>query len=107
MITEGIYDNRFKYMDELKRMGAKVQVDGKVAVIEGVKKLTGAKLRASDLRAGAALVIAGLCADGCTEIRNVHFTERGYEDIISKFKGLGADIERVELVEQDEMADVG
>ena len=76
-------------------MGARIQVDGKVAVIEGVSKLTGAPVRASDLRAGAALVIAGLAAEGTTEIEEIAYIERGYEDIIEKLRALGADISRV------------
>jgi UDP-N-acetylglucosamine 1-carboxyvinyltransferase len=96
VVTEGVWENRFRYSDELRRMGAKIQVDGKVAVIEGVEKLTGAPVRASDLRAGAALVIAGLAAEGTTRIENIHFVERGYEDIINKLTRLGATISRVE-----------
>lgn len=96
IITESIWDNRFKYVDELRRMGARIQVDGKVAVVEGVGKLRGASVKATDLRAGAALVIAGLAADGVTEIEDIYHIERGYEDIVAKLRGLGADIERVE-----------
>ena len=95
VVTEGVWENRFRYSDELRRMGAKIQVDGKVAVIEGVKKLTGAPVRASDLRAGAALVIAGLAAEGTTEIEEIGYIERGYEDIVEKLRKLGADISRV------------
>lgn len=96
VITEGIYDNRFKYMDELRRMGAEVQVDGKTAVIEGVPCFTGANVRACDLRAGAAVVVAGLCARGQTLVEDVHYIERGYEDFVGKLARLGADIRRVE-----------
>ena len=95
VVTEGVWENRFRYSDELRRMGAKIQVDGKVAVIEGVEKLTGAPVRASDLRAGAALVIAGLAAEGTTEIEEIGYIERGYEDIVAKLRKLGADISRV------------
>ena len=95
VVTEGVWENRFRYSDELRRMGARIQVDGKVAVIEGVEKLTGAPVRASDLRAGAALVIAGLAAEGTTEIEEIAYIERGYEDIIEKLSALGADISRV------------
>ena len=98
VITEGIYDNRFKYMDELRRMGAEVQVDGKTAVIVGVRGFTGANVRACDLRAGAAVVVAGLCAQGQTLVEDVHYIERGYEDFVGKLSGLGADIRRVEDV---------
>ena len=95
VVTEGVWENRFRYSDELRRMGARIQVDGKVAVIEGVSKLTGAPVRASDLRAGAALVIAGLAAEGTTEIEEIAYIEPGYEDIIEKLRALGADISRV------------
>ena len=95
VVTEGVWENRFRYSDELRRMGAHIQVDGKVAVIEGVEKLTGAPVRASDLRAGAALVIAGLAAEGTTEIEEIGYIERGYEDIVEKLRKLGADIARV------------
>ena len=95
VVTEGVWENRFRYSDELRRMGARIQVDGKVAVIEGVEKLTGAPVRASDLRAGAALVIAGLAAEGTTEIEEIGYIERGYEDIVAKLRKLGADISRV------------
>lgn len=96
IITESIWDNRFKYVDELRRMGARIQVDGKVAVVEGISGFTGAKVKATDLRAGAAMIIAGLTADGITEIEDIYHIERGYEDIAKKFRGLGADMERVE-----------
>lgn len=94
IISEGIWDSRFRYADELRRMGARIQVDGKVAVIEGVDSLTAASVRAPDLRAGAALVIAGLVARGVTEIYDIHHIERGYEDIVSKLGCVGADIRR-------------
>ncbi|MDL2288809.1 UDP-N-acetylglucosamine 1-carboxyvinyltransferase [Oscillospiraceae bacterium OttesenSCG-928-F05] len=99
VITEGVYDNRYRYIDELKRMGARCQVDGKVAVIEGVGKLTGAPIRACDLRAGAALVIAGIAAEGVTEVEEIGYIERGYEDIVDKFCALGADIQRIEILD--------
>lgn len=92
VITEGIYDNRFKYVNELRKMGANIQVDGKVAIIEGDARLTGAPVYACDLRAGAALVIAGLCAEGRTEIEDIHYIERGYEDFVEKLQRLGAKI---------------
>ena len=95
VITEGVWDNRYKYVDELAKMGAKIQVDGRVAVIEGVPYLSGAPITACDLRAGAAMVIAGLCAHGTTEIDGVHYIERGYEDIVGKLRAVGADIESV------------
>ena len=96
IITEGIWENRFRYVDELVRMGANIQVDGQVAVIEGVPELLPAPLRASDLRAGAALVVAALSAKGISEIDEVSHIERGYENLVEKLQGLGADIRRVE-----------
>ena len=101
IITEGIYDNRFKYVNELRKMGAEIQVDGRVAVVEGGCKLTGAVVQACDLRAGAAMVIAGMCASGVTEVEDVHFIERGYENFVGKLNALGADIEIVSLDEED------
>ncbi len=92
VVTEGVWDNRYKYVNELRKMGAEIQVDGKIAVIEGVGMLTGAPVAACDLRAGAAMVIAGLCADGTTVVEDVEFIERGYQDIVGKLRGLGADI---------------
>ncbi|MBE6989568.1 MAG: UDP-N-acetylglucosamine 1-carboxyvinyltransferase [Ruminococcaceae bacterium] len=100
IVTEGVWDNRFKYVDELKRLGARVQVDGKVAVIEGVDHLEGAPIKACDLRAGAALVIAGLAAGGTTTLENVHYIERGYEDMVGKLRALGADIRVVDVPEE-------
>ena len=92
VVTEGVWDNRYKYVNELRKMGAEIQVDGKIAVIEGVSGLTGAPVAACDLRAGAAMVIAGLCAEGTTVVEDVEFIERGYQDIVGKLRGLGADI---------------
>lgn len=93
-ITEGIWDSRFQYVEELKRMGANIKVEGRIAVIEGVKNLTGAPTKAIDLRAGAALVIAGLIAKGKTEVNNVCYIDRGYENLEVKLRALGADIKR-------------
>ena len=92
IITEGIYDNRFKYVNELKKMGAEIQVDGRLAVIEGGARLTGAPVKACDLRAGAAMVIAGMCAMGTTVVEDIHYIERGYENFVGKLQALGADI---------------
>ncbi len=92
IINESIWESRFKHMDELKKMGASVLVEGRTAIIEGVSKLSGANVRATDLRAGAAMVIAGLIADGKTEISDIEHIYRGYPDIEKKFKALGADI---------------
>ena len=97
IVTEGIWENRFRYVDELIRMGACIQVDGQVAVIEGVSQLHPAPLRALDLRAGAAMVVAALSADGVSEIDETSHIERGYENIVEKLQGLGADIRRVEV----------
>ena len=96
IVSESIYDTRFRYTAELNRMGAHVQVEGKTAVIDGVRELRGCEVRACDLRAGAAMVIAGLAATGVTTIEDAHYIERGYEDIIGKFTALGANIRRVE-----------
>ena len=104
VITEGVYDNRYKYTNELRKMGAEIQVDGRVAVIEGGKRLTGAPVHACDLRAGAAMVIAGMCASGTTVVEDVRFIERGYENFVGKLKALGADIECVDEPEAPEEA---
>ena len=105
IITEGIYDNRFKYVNELRKMGAECQVDGRMAVFEGGTKLTGAVVQACDLRAGAAMVIAGMCANGVTEVEDVHFIERGYENFVGKLNALGADIRIVSEPEPTELSD--
>ena len=105
VITEGVYDNRYKYTNELRKMGAEIQVDGRVAVIEGGKPLTGAPVHACDLRAGAAMVIAGMCATGTTVVEDVRFIERGYENFVGKLKALGADIECVDEPDMPEDAD--
>ncbi len=103
IVTDDIFDNRFRYVAELRRMGADISVDGKVAVIQGVGELKGAPVSATDLRAGAALIIAGLAAEGTTEIDNIHYIERGYEKIDEKLRGLGADIRRVHIREASSM----
>ncbi|WP_029688647.1 UDP-N-acetylglucosamine 1-carboxyvinyltransferase [Thermoanaerobacter sp. A7A] len=95
VITENIYENRFKYLNELEKMGAKVRIEGRNAIFEGVEKLTGAPLYATDLRAGAAMVIAGLTAEGTTEVMEVYHIDRGYEAMEVKLQQLGADIVRV------------
>ena len=101
IVTEGVWDNRFKYVGELKRLGAQIQVDGRVAVVEGVGRLEGAPIQACDLRAGAALVIAGLAAQGTTTLGSVQYIERGYEDMVGKLRAVGADIELVDLPEPE------
>lgn len=95
IVTESIFENRFKYADELSRMGANIKVEGNSAIIDGVKKLTGARVSAPDLRAGAALVIAGLAADGITVVDDIVYIQRGYENFEDKLRSLGAEIERV------------
>jgi UDP-N-acetylglucosamine 1-carboxyvinyltransferase len=100
IINEGVWNNRFRYVDELKRMGANIQVDGKIAVFEGVTGLTGAIIKSCDLRAGAAMMIAGMVAKGKTEVEDVAHIERGYEDVVEKYRALGADIKRISIPEQ-------
>ena len=107
VITEGVWDNRYRYVDELRRMGARIQVDGKVAVIEGVEKLTGAPVNACDLRAGAAMVIAGLAAEGVTEVDSIHHIERGYENLVEKLIGVGADIRMIQVPDEESAVQVG
>ena len=107
LVTESVWSNRYRYVDELKRMGANIQVDDKTAVVEGVNHLTGAPIQACDLRAGAALVIAALAAHGQSEITQVQYIERGYEDIIAKLRALGAEIRSVEEPDENLTANVG
>lgn len=95
IVTESIFENRFKYVDELTRMGANIKVEGNTAIIDGVRNYTGASITAPDLRAGAALVIAGLAADGVTTVDEVKYIERGYEDFHLKLQALGAQIDKV------------
>ncbi len=95
IVTESIFENRFKYVDELARMGANIKVESNTAIIEGVERYTGAQVSSPDLRAGAALVIAGLAADGITIVDDIHFIERGYERFDEKLRSLGAEIEKV------------
>lgn len=95
-VSESIFENRFKYVDELARMGANIKVEGTVAIVTGVEKYTGAQVCTPDLRAGAALIIAAVAADGITVMDDIHFIQRGYEDIVGKLQGIGATIELVE-----------
>ncbi len=97
IVTEGVWEQRFRYVDELRRMGADISVDGKVAVIEGTGKLMGAPVKACDLRAGAALIIAGLAASGITEIEDIFHIERGYDCMEGKLRAMGADIEKISV----------
>jgi UDP-N-acetylglucosamine 1-carboxyvinyltransferase len=101
IVTEGVWDSRFQYVDELKRMGADIKVEGRIAVVEGVKKLSGSPVNATDLRAGAAMVIAGLVADGRTEVHHLKHIDRGYENFEEKLKILGANIKRVKDTDSD------
>ena len=96
IVTESIFENRFRYVDAMIRMGASIKVEGSTAIVDGVEKYSGAEISAPDLRAGAALVIAGLIADGYTTIDDIRYIERGYEDFHIKLSGLGAQIERIE-----------
>ena len=103
IITEGIWDNRFKYCDELNKMGANIQVEGRVAVFEGVEALRPAPVSATDLRAGAALVVAALCCEGQSEVYEIRHVERGYVDIVKKFQALGGNIEKVVTPDEPEL----
>ena len=99
IINESVWDNRFRYVEELKRMGAQISVDGKLAVVEGIDHLNAAPVKATDLRAGAAMVIAALAAKGTSQIEDISHIERGYEDIEEKLRDLGADIKRIHIPE--------
>ena len=101
VFTETVFENRFMQADELRRMGANIKVDGRNAVVEGVSRLTGCPVKATDLRAGAALIIAGLAAEGQTEITGLHHIDRGYEKLIDKFRSLGADIKRISTPDEE------
>ncbi|MBC8536923.1 UDP-N-acetylglucosamine 1-carboxyvinyltransferase [Feifania hominis] len=107
IITEGVWDNRFRYVDELKRMGANIQVDGKIAVFEGVDHLIPAPVKACDLRAGAAMVIAGLVTKGRTEVEDIFHIERGYEEIVEKLRGVGADIRKITVNDPSVIGKIG
>ena len=107
IITESVWSSRFRYADEFKRMGAQIQVNDNLAIIEGVERLSGARIEACDLRAGAAMVIAALAACGTSEITNVQYIERGYEDVVGKFRALGAAITSVDLPDGDEVLSAG
>ena len=98
IVTEGVWDNRFRYVDQLTIMGADIQVDGKMAVITGVDSLNAAPVKAVDLRAGAAMIIAGIMTEGTTEIEEIDHIDRGYEEVVEKFSALGADIKRVPII---------
>ena len=107
IISESIWSNRFRYAEQLNRMGADIKADGQLAVIQGVEQLKGAPVRADDLRAGAAMIIAGLAANGTTEVEDILHIDRGYENVVEKFKGLGADIKRVFCPEPNSLTSAG
>ena len=107
IITEGVWDSRYRYVGELTRMGAQIRVEGRTAIVEGVERLTPANIQAYDLRAGAAMLIAALAADGVSEITNVQYIERGYEDIIGKLRALGAKIDCVEENDEPPIRQIG
>ena len=94
-INEGVWKQRYRYITELKRLGAQIMVQGPIAIVDGIDKLSGATVSATDLRAGAAMVVAGLSAEGTTEIRKIKYIERGYEHFDEKLRQLGADIKKV------------
>ena len=96
VITETVFENRFMHVGELVRMGANIKIDGRVAIVEGVNKLTGCEVKATDLRAGAALILAGLIANGKTEISDIYHIDRGYTEIERKFNDLGAKVYRIQ-----------
>ena len=100
IVTDGVWDNRFRYVDQLSKMGANIQIEGKAAFITGVEKLHGAPVRADDLRAGAAMLIAGMCAQGKTVIEDIYHIERGYEKIIEKLRAIGVDISKVDFPDE-------
>lgn len=107
IVNENVWDNRYQYINELVRMGAQISVEGKLAIIEGGSELTAAPVKATDLRAGAAMIIAGLCANGVTEITNIQYIIRGYEDVVEKFHSLGADIKTVYYEETESAVTAG
>lgn len=100
IITENVFENRFMHVDELKRMGAQIKIEGRAAVVEGISRLTGAPVKATDLRAGAALVLAGLAAEGATDVSEIYHIDRGYENIVGKLQGLGAKITREKVMDK-------
>ena len=107
IVSESIWSNRFRYADQLNRMGADIKADGQLAVVQGVEQLKGAPVKADDLRAGAAMIIAGLAANGTTEIEDILHIDRGYEDVVEKLKGIGADIKRVFCPEPNSLTNAG
>ena len=106
MVNENIFEQRFRHLEEIRRMGASVRVVDRVAIIEGATGLFGSSVYITDLRAGAALVVAALMAEGATEIANVHYIDRGYERLEQKLRDLGADITRVEVEDYSPMIEM-
>ena len=102
VVTEGVWDNRYRYVGELNRMGAQIRVEGRTAIVEGVSRLTAASVQAFDLRAGAAMVVAALAAEGTSEITSVQYIERGYEHLVEKLRRIGADIRSVEVAAEEQ-----
>ena len=103
VLREDVWDSRFRYVTELRRLGATIDVDGRTARIEGNTRFAGAHVKACDLRAGAAMIIAALCAEGVTEIEEIYYIERGYDNIISKLRSVGADVRRVSYPDREEL----
>ncbi len=103
IVTESVWDNRFKYTDQLGLMGAKISIEGRAAIVEGEQSLHGAPVLANDLRAGAALIIAGLAAKGVTEIENIQYIDRGYEKVVEKIRAIGGDISRIIVPDGNEL----
>ena len=95
-VTENLFEDRFNHVRELNRMGARITVNGRTAIVAGVDKLYGAEVSSTDLRAGAAMIVAALMAEGTSVVRNIHYIDRGYEHLTEKLTALGANIERVE-----------
>jgi len=106
VVTETVFENRFMHVEEMKRMGAKIKINGRSAVIEGGHPLSGAEVKATDLRAGAALVLAGLAAEGTTEVTELHHIDRGYVQLVEKLQALGADIKRVKVDAEKDVSSV-
>ena len=106
-LKEGVWESRFRYTKELACFGAEIQVDQRIAIVEGKGQLTGAEVKAVDLRAGAAMVIAGLAASGTTVVGDIHHIERGYEKIVEKLRAVGADISKITVSDDDSTALVG
>src|SRR5690606_31321461 len=105
VVTETVFENRFMHVEELKRMGAQIKIDARTAIIDGGHPLSGAQVKATDLRSGAALVLAGLAAEGETEVTELHHIDRGYVQLVEKLKALGADIERLPVDTEKSMTE--